>query len=125
MTEPAGNSGHTAIAADGEISGVELTTIDAFAASERLDRLDVLVLDVEGFESARSQHSITLDRFAPLVMVELFPPVMAVQGSTPVAVARVLTDLGYRLFHTRRGRLLPLETLPSGDGRVNAFGIRG
>ncbi len=50
MTEPAGNSGHTTVATEGAIRDVPLTTLDAFTAAEGIDRLDLLKIDVEGFE---------------------------------------------------------------------------
>ena len=89
MSQPVDNSGHTAVEPGGEIEGVRLTTLDAFCEAVGLDRLDVVVLDVEGFEErALSGANITLTRFKPLVFVEFFPPVMTRHGSTPEAAAR-------------------------------------
>lgn len=124
LTRHGGNSGHTAIAPDGEIRGVMLTTLDAFCETENIDRLDVVILDVEGLE----EHALrgaerTLTRFRPLILVELFPPVMSRQGSSPEAAARILTALGYQLFAARRDRLEPLAVMPVGDCRENAFGF--
>jgi FkbM family methyltransferase len=124
MSEPADNSGHAAVDPGGEIRGVTLTTLDAFCEAESVDRLDALVLDVEGFEErALRGAGRTLARFKPLVFVELFPPVMNRQGSSPEAAARILTELGYQLFVPRRDRLEPLTVMPAGDGRENAFGF--
>jgi FkbM family methyltransferase len=124
MTQPAENSGHAAVAPEGEIKEVTLTTLDSFCESLALDRLDVLILDVEGYEErALKGAALTLTRFKPLVFVELFPPVMDRQGSSPEAAARVLTGLGYELYAARRGELQPLRIMPAGDVRVNAFGF--
>jgi FkbM family methyltransferase len=122
MSEPADNSGHTAVVPDGEIKGVMLTTLDKFCEEAGLDRLDALILDVEGLEERALQGAKrTLERFKPLVFVELFPPVMRRQGSSPEAAARILTELGYQLFAARRDRLEPLMVMPAGDDRENAF----
>lgn len=123
LAESPGNSGHTALCAEGTIN-VDLTTIDQFFEAEKLERVDVIVLDVEGLEAkALAAARNTLQRFRPFVMVELFPPVMERQNSSPEAVANLLADAGYQLFAARRQRLVPLKTLPSGDLRVNAFAL--
>jgi len=124
MTQPGENSGHAAVVPNGEIVGVSLSTLDAFCGSLALDRLDVLILDVEGYEErALTGAAQTLGRLKPLVFVEFFPPVMARQNSTPEQVAGILTGLGYRLFAARRDQLEPLLTLPVGDHGVNVFGF--
>jgi FkbM family methyltransferase len=122
MTQPGENSGHAAAVPGGEIPGVMLTTLDEFCESRSLDRLDVLILDVEGFEErALKGGAQTLARHRPLVFVEFFRPVMNRQGSSPEAAATVLAGLGYELFAARRDQLQPLTTMPPGDLPVNAF----
>ncbi len=122
MTQPAENSGHTAVAAGGEIQGVPLKRLDSLCETLIGDRLDVLILDVEGFEERALKGAVQmLSRFKPLVFVEFFCPVMARQGSNPAAAARILTELGYELFVAQRDRLAPLTAIPSGDYGVNAF----
>jgi len=116
------NSGHTAVVPDGEVQGVSLTTLDAFCQEKELARLDALILDVEGLEERALQGaSQVLSRLKPLVLVELFPPVMERQGSSPEAVARILTGHGYNLFTASRSRLEPLTALPTGDEGKNVF----
>ena len=124
LTRPAENTGHTAVALDGEIPGVTLTTLDAFADSLALERLDMLILDVEGYEERALRGAArTLARFKPLVFVEFFPPVMDRQGSSPKAAARILAELGYELFAARRDQFEPLTAMPTGDHGVNVFGL--
>lgn len=124
MSQPADNSGHTAVAANGEIRGVALTTLDDFCETRGLNRLDVLVLDVEGLEERALRGAArTIARCRPLIFVELFPPVMQLQGSSPGAATQILTSLGYELFAARRTFLEPLSVMPTGDVRKNAFGF--
>jgi len=122
MKRHPGNSGHTAIAPAGEIDGVTLTTLDAYCERAALNRLDVVVIDVEGYEERVLRGAEqTIARFKPIVFVELFAPVMEQQGSTPEAAARVLTDHGYKLFAAYKDRLEPLTVMPTGDLGRNAF----
>ena len=122
MTGNPHNSGHTMIATGGEITGIKLTTLDDFCRVNLADRLDLLILDVEGCEERALRGAETiLRRFKPVVFVELFPPMMKKQGSSPEAVRDLLTDAGYRLFAAQRDCLVPLHDLPTGDCRVYAF----
>lgn len=117
-----GNSGHSAITPEGEIHGVKLTTLDRLSKELALERVNIIVLDVEGLEAPALEGAAqTLSRFRPLVCVEFFPPVMARQGSSPEAAAQVLANQGYELFFAYRNRLQPLTSLPTGDSRVNVF----
>ena len=122
MTQPAENSGHAAVVPNGEIKGVTLTTLDSFCESLAMDRLDVVILDVEGYEErALMGAAQTLTRFKPLVFVEFFPPVMQRQDSSPEAAARILTGLGYQLFAASRDRLELLSAMPQADRGINVF----
>jgi FkbM family methyltransferase len=124
MTQPVENSGHAAVVPNGEIKGVALTSLDFFCESRALDRLDVLILDVEGYEERALEGSVrTLARFKPLIFVEFFLPVMDRQRSTPEAAARILARLGYQLFEARREELEPLTAMPTGDRGINVFGL--
>jgi FkbM family methyltransferase len=124
MTQPAENSGHAAVVPNGEIKGVPLTTLDSFCESLALDRLDVVILDVEGYEERALEGSArALARFKPLIFVEFFSPVMDRQGSCPEAAALVLTRLGYQLFAARRDRLESLAAMPPADCGINVFGF--
>ncbi len=77
---------------------------------------------MEGYEDrALKGTAKTLDRFRPLVVVELWPPAMQQQGTSVEAVADELAKHDYRLFAAHRRQLLPLAELPRGDTGVYAF----
>jgi FkbM family methyltransferase len=122
METPAGNSGHAHIVAGETNDNVQVTTLDAFVETQKLDRLDAVLLDVEGYEDRALRGAAKiLERFRPLIVVELWPPAMQQQNSSVEAVAKVLDANGYRLFHPHRRQLLPLEHLPTGDTGIYAF----
>lgn len=122
MTQPPENSGHAFVDIDGKIKDVKLTTLDQFSESHGVERLDLVILDVEGYEerALRGAES-TLRRFRPVIFVELFPPVMKRQEVSPAAVTDMLTSLGYNLFVARKNTLVPLPAIPTGDSRENVF----
>ena len=106
----------------GEIGNVRLSPLDILCADVGVADLDLLILDVEGYEErALKGAGEMLTRFKPIIFVEFFPPVMSRQESSPAAAAALLTDLGYRLFVARKSRLIDLNELPAGDARENVF----
>jgi FkbM family methyltransferase len=122
MEKSSGNSGHAHIVAEAADRNVSVTTLDAFVEAQKLERLDAVLLDVEGYEDRALRGAAkTLDRFRPLIIVELWQPAMQQQNSSVEAAAKVLDDCGYRLFHPHRRQLLPLADLPKGDTGIYAF----
>jgi FkbM family methyltransferase len=122
MEKPAGNSGHAHIVSQSVDGNITITTLDAFSATQGFDRLDAVLLDVEGYEDRVLRGAAkTLERFRPLVVVELWPPAMQQQTSSVEAVADVLDEHGYRLFYPHRRQLVPLTELPTGDTGIYAF----
>ena len=101
---------------------VPLKTIDGVVAELGFNRLDALLIDVEGFEErALRGAAAALGRFRPMVLVELWPPVMRKQGTTVEAAVDLLRQHDYRLYFARRRHLLPVTELPQGDARLYAF----
>lgn len=76
---------------------VPLQTLDAFAAAERLTRLDFLKADVEGWEIHVVRGGIeTLRRFRPALFLEVSDEALARAGETPDTLWALLTPLGYQ-----------------------------
>jgi FkbM family methyltransferase len=78
---------------------VEVDTIDRLVGQLGLERVDWVKLDVEGSEVAALRGGIeTIQRYAPLVQVEVEAERLASQGMTKTDVVELLTELGYGLF---------------------------
>ena len=98
------------------------TTLDQFCEEQSLKRLDLLILDVEGYEEQSLLGGLrTLSRFKPIVVVELWRPVMSLENSNPEQVAELLQKQGYSLYEPIREQLQPLRELPVGDRGIYAF----
>ena len=74
------------------------TTLDEWGS--RLERLDVLKVDTEGMELRvlRSGRGL-IERFRPVIMVEVCGDHLARQGDTAAELGRFLRGLGYRFFY--------------------------
>lgn len=80
------NWGNHSLARDAELHGdesvsVEVVTLDDSASD--LSRLDVLKIDVQGWELAVLRGAGTLKRFGPTVFIEFFPRGLHAAGTEP------------------------------------------
>ena len=87
-----------------EIS-VPVTTLDAYVEAARLERVDVLKVDVEGAERmVFAGGRCTLTRAdAPAIFFEVDERLCAAAGTTPRAVKELLIEYGYGIFRWRGG----------------------
>jgi hypothetical protein len=79
---------------------VEVTTLDDFATSKNLTRLDFLKIDVEGMEFEVLQGArATLERFHPAIYFETMYEFEKRRGFEVFAsIEKFLSGLGYALF---------------------------
>jgi FkbM family methyltransferase len=122
MVRPKENSGHAHMVSGGPGAPVRVKTIDQLVQESGCQRLDALLIDVEGYEDRALRGAAeTLARFRPFVLIELWPPVMRQQGTTVGAAAELLYKHDYRVYYAQKRQLLPVTGLPSGDDRLYAF----
>jgi FkbM family methyltransferase len=78
---------------------VPMTTIDAIAANQDLDRIDLLKIDVEGFDARviRGACGLLKERRIGAIQFEYNRP-WATAGDTLLGTIRGLDELGYRTF---------------------------
>jgi FkbM family methyltransferase len=117
-----GNSGCNYLT--GENQGeIKVTTLDAFVQQERLSRLDLLKVDVEGAEVGLLQGAEeTINRFRPVLMIEINPSTLQRFGKTAADVVILLGGYRYRMsYASRLGTLKPLSHLPVYGEEPNIF----
>jgi FkbM family methyltransferase len=96
-----GGAGHlkSANPAEGELSRVETTTLDAFVYTAGNPAPNFLKVDVEGAESqVLTGASKVLDEARPVVLLDLHTP------EQDVAVGKILLDANYEAFRTEDGQ---------------------
>lgn len=117
--------GHTTAAPLDRADAVEhlclLTTLDAYCRTQQLAQVDLLKVDVEGFERdvfEGGRETLTRED-APLVAFELNAECLPVRGLTPQQVLDPLLACGYELFaeySVRHGvRLVDPAAIGPGD----------
>lgn len=97
---------------------VATVTVDVMAAALRLERLDFIKADIEGWELQMLNGArAVLDRFHPLLLLELTQNSLARAGDRLDHAFGVLAELGYQppLRLTGNGDLLPVEGPADGD----------
>lgn len=96
---------------------VTIDTLDALVGRLGIDALHVVKMDVEGAEPlVIAGGRETLQRFRPIVIFEVNTRLLAQAAGQRNAAWQALSDLGYRFFRLKDGRLEPA------DGVGEAFG---
>ena len=103
-------------------------TADDFCQSAGIGRLDLVKIDVDGYEfSVLSGFRSTLARFRPILLIELAPYFHAhCEGDAFERMVGFLRDLGYDFLDANNGRPLPdqadqLRALIPARASVNAI----
>lgn len=91
-------------------AGASVDTLDLVMARERLERLDVIKLDVDGFEARVLEGGFgTLHRCQPVIVMELAPYLHAEAGGSFADLIRLLREADYRAVEAGNGRSVPLD----------------
>jgi FkbM family methyltransferase len=91
-------------------SGALVDTVDSFVARQSLSRLDLIKIDVDGHELPVFQGACaTLERFRPLLVMEMSPYVHAENRHSFADFVELLRKLDYALTDTDTHQAVPLN----------------
>jgi FkbM family methyltransferase len=122
LSDQLGNTGHSQVVQSGGAFQVPVITLDRLCEQNKIQRIDAILLDVEGYEyRALIGARQILAEFKPTIVVELWEPVLRSHGTSPNDVVQLLRELGYDLYAPDKSRMRALNANPSGDQRVIAF----
>lgn len=116
---PAAGDGHVVANAevgDRDVIHVESRTLDAICEIAHIARLDLIKIDVEGFEwPVLKGAERTIAKFRPHIVFEYIGEYSDRGGGTPHVLSTYFAKHGYRLFAVGRSRseLLTAEMWPS------------
>lgn len=78
---------------------VRMETLDSYVKSHQITRLDLIKLDVDGFEGKVIRGALgTLKRFQPVIIMEIAPAWTEMRGDCIADVLHELGQLGYRFY---------------------------
>jgi FkbM family methyltransferase len=99
------------------VEPIALGTIDDFACSQTIDRLDFVKADIEGWEAAMLRGGAgTLRRLQPALLLELTDAHLARAGDSLAGTWALLQGWGYAAFRPDGpAGLAPVETPAEGD----------
>jgi FkbM family methyltransferase len=87
-------------AASSSSTTVRVTTLDGFVRERRINRIDLIKIDIEGFEmKALKGAEQALRTFKPTLFVELGDANLKEQGSSSRELVAFLEPFGYRIRH--------------------------
>ncbi|MHB8159524.1 MAG: FkbM family methyltransferase [Thermoleophilia bacterium] len=89
---------------------IYLKQLDTLIRERKIDRVDFIKLDVDGFEGQVLMGSVeTLKTFSPTLIIEITPSEMEKGGTQPTEIMRLLIDLGYSFFDEDQRSVPDLE----------------
>ncbi|HEX5325621.1 MAG TPA: FkbM family methyltransferase [Acetobacteraceae bacterium] len=121
-----GELGYPGVGSHGRVT-VEAVTLDALAASRKLETVDVIKLDLEGAElRALCGASDILRKFRPMLILEASDRALRHQGGSVKDVTGLLSAAGYRLMHfdDATGMPAPLDDSQQIDTVIAVHGTR-
>jgi FkbM family methyltransferase len=99
---------------------VSVTTLDHFATGNGLDRVDLIKVDIEGWEHHFLRGAIaTIERFRPVLMLEVSEHALQRAGSTGRAIFETLEPFGYAIFKTFENDAYRMTKVDGYDGSAD------
>lgn len=78
---------------------VRMETLDSYVAIHHLSRIDLIKLDVDGFEGKVIRGALeTLKRFHPKIIMEVAPAWTEMRGDNMKSILRDIEQLGYKFY---------------------------
>ena len=103
--------------------GAVVDTLDGFVAREKVSRINLIKMDVDGHELPVLQGGRSVLReHRPVIVMEMSPYVHAEEQNSFAAVIEVLKEFRYKIEDARNRRTLPLDAaalerlIPDGAG---------
>jgi FkbM family methyltransferase len=92
-------------------TGAEARTLDSVISSLKLDRVDCIKLDIDGFECGMMRGaSEVLTHWHPVIIMELAPYALEEQGASLDELIDLLKQYDYSLFDLSKGTPLAMES---------------
>lgn len=95
----------------GSTSKIQVTTLDTYVNEHRLAKVDVIKIDVEGFElKVLNGARATLEKWHPALFIELDDGNLMEQGTSAKQLVEFLAVLGYEMTHAETEQPITIRT---------------
>jgi len=116
-----GNQGCNFLSPSGETE-VEVTTLDSFCEGERIERVDLIKIDVEGSEVALLRGAEKfIRRLRPVLVIEVNQSTLQRFGYSSRDLIEHIGQYGYHLHYASRLGLKPLRRAPVFGEEPNVY----
>lgn len=96
---------------EGRTSTIQVTTIDTYVHEHNVAKVDVIKIDVEGFEfNVLNGAKATLEKWHPVLFIELDDGNLMEQGSSGKQLVGFLESAGYKVSHAETRQPLTTST---------------
>jgi FkbM family methyltransferase len=103
---------------------IRLVTLDSFMAGEDLRRLDLIKVDIEGWEVRCLRGAIgTIEQFRPMILVEVTEETLGRVGHSAEEIFDMLAPFGYRIFKLHQNGRCEMEEVEAFTGGADYFFI--
>jgi FkbM family methyltransferase len=102
----------------------KVVVLDAFCEANHITEIDLIKMDVEGAEFfALEGAKRTLEKFKPILFVEILRKWSRRFGIEPNQTIRLLNELGYDCWAVANGQLVPFTEMTEATTQTNFFFI--
>lgn len=108
--------------AKGAYTKITIRTIDEFVSEQKLNNLDVIKIDVEGFEFSVLQGATnTIEKFKPILFIEIDELNLNNNGTSANELFGFVSNIGYSIQNAQTGLTLTPEVKMPGDAHFDAL----
>lgn len=110
----------------GQFTILETTTLDSIVLQNNIKRVDVMKIDIEGYEMHAIRGAMEmLKRFKPVLFIEVGYTRLINNKTSPNQLMKILEDLGYNIFHSETEQKITRNYDFSylGDGGIDVYAL--
>lgn len=101
---------------------IHLITLDGFVAQENLLRIDLIKVDIEGWEARFLRGALrTIERFRPMILIEVTEETLRRAGHSSAEIFDMLAPFGYSIFKLHQNGRYEMEQVEGFTGGADYF----
>lgn len=111
-----------------DFTTIETNMLDEVIAANDIERVDLIKIDIEGYEMHALRGALLLLRtFQPALFIEVGYSRLIEHGTSPNEMISLLQGFGYRVFHAETDEPIDekYDFSPLGDGGIDVYAIAG